>query len=103
MKTKFYYSVINCGDGSAYPQFMESKELVEFDQANADEGWGEDCSGYVEIEHNTPIRLCKNIVTIDEYIKNVEDNIKCATEGNKTYYQEQLDELNKMKGNANVS
>lgn len=101
MKTRFYYSVTNGGDGSAYPIFMESKELVEFDQANMDEGWGEDCSGFVEIEHDDPIKLCEHTVTIETYIEDVRERMEYST--NKAYCQEMIDELEVMKGNRNVS
>jgi len=32
MKFVIHYSVQNGGDGSAYPQFMESSKLAEWDQ-----------------------------------------------------------------------
>ena len=47
---KFWYSVRNGGDGSAYPTFFESEELAELDQEYLDEGWGESCTGYLEVE-----------------------------------------------------
>jgi hypothetical protein len=49
METIVYYSVQNGGDGSAYPQFMESAELAEWDQEHMDEGWGEACTGSLRI------------------------------------------------------
>jgi len=45
-----HYSVQNGGDGSAYPKFMASKKLAEWDQDHMDEGWGESCDGTLEIE-----------------------------------------------------
>ena len=46
-KLILHYSVRNGGDGSAYPQFSLSKELVEIDQEIMNElhgeGWGEEC------------------------------------------------------------
>ena len=68
MITKVWYSVENCGDGSAYPRFMESEALTELDQRYMDEGWGETCNGYIEIEHDGPIKV-KGVLTIDEEIK----------------------------------
>ena len=44
---KLWYSVQNGGDGSAYPNFMESEALTVFDQDNADEGWGECDEGHL--------------------------------------------------------
>ena len=34
---KIWYSVLNGGDGSAYPVFMTTKELAEWDQDHMDE------------------------------------------------------------------
>ncbi len=53
MKTEtiiIHYSVQNGGDGSAYPAFMSSAKLAEWDQDHMDEGWGESCDGTLEIE-----------------------------------------------------
>lgn len=60
-----YYSVQNGGDGSAYPVFMESMELAEWDQNHMSEGWGEDCSGSITLTSESPI-ICKNQVTTKE-------------------------------------
>ena len=57
MKTIIYYSVQNGGDGSAYPLFLESKEVAEWDQDNMSEGWGEFCTGELVIEHDGPIKI----------------------------------------------
>ncbi len=50
MKTfKVPYSVVNGGDGSAYPQFFQSmsdaNKHQEYQQEHY-EGWGESCTGY---------------------------------------------------------
>ena len=47
---KIWYSVMNCGDGSAYPKFFESEELAEWHQEHEVEGWGEPCTGDLEIK-----------------------------------------------------
>lgn len=57
MKTTIYYSVQNCGDGSAYPAFFDRKELADLDQEYQYEGWGEDCVGYLEIESDSPVTI----------------------------------------------
>ena len=57
MKTTIYYSVQNGGDGSAYPMFVETKELARWDQDHMDEGWGECCSGELVIESDGPITV----------------------------------------------
>ena len=43
-----YYSVVNGGDGSAYPAFYLTDEMAEAYQENMTEGWGESCTGLVE-------------------------------------------------------
>lgn len=101
MKTRFYYSVINGGDGSAYPIFMESKELAEFDQDHQIDGWAENCSGFVEIEHDSPIKLCGVVITIEEYIKDTQESMEYLS--NKAYYLAMIESLEIMKGNRNVS
>lgn len=50
MKLILHYSIQNCGDGSAYPLFVESEELAEWDQEYMDEGWGEPCTGSITVE-----------------------------------------------------
>lgn len=60
-----YYSIHNCGDGSAHPVFFESELAAEIDQERQieefGEGWGEDCSGPV----GSP-------TTDEEYIRELE-------------------------------
>lgn len=63
MKTKFFYSIRNCGDGSAALSWMESQKLVQWDQEHMDEGWGESCDGYIEVESDCPITTTENITT----------------------------------------
>jgi hypothetical protein len=45
---KAYYSIINGGDGSAYPHWFESQELADWDNDHQYEGWGETCTGDIE-------------------------------------------------------
>lgn len=48
---KVYYSVKNCGDGSAYPKFFQDEKVAEYHQEVwEEESWGEDCTGSLEIE-----------------------------------------------------
>lgn len=49
MKLTLHYSVQNGGDGSAYPKFVESEELAQWDQDHMDEGWGESCIGSITV------------------------------------------------------
>lgn len=74
MKTRIYYSVENGGDGSAYPIFMESYEQAELHQDNMDEGWGEPCTGSLEISSEGPIRI-RRIQTIQDSIDDLEEQI----------------------------
>lgn len=46
---KIYYSVQNGGDGSAYPWFFTTQKLADWDQEHMDEGWGEPCTGDLEV------------------------------------------------------
>ncbi len=75
MITKVWYSVQNGGDGSAYPRFMESEAMTRLDQDHMDEGWGECCNGYIEIEHDEPIQV-KKVMTLDEMIANEKDRYR---------------------------
>lgn len=77
MKLTLYYSVQNGGDGSAYPNLMESAELCEWDQRNMDEGWGESCTGRFEVESDSPITILSTVTTkvgylVDRYLEDGE-------------------------------
>ncbi len=100
MLTKIWYSVENCGDGSAYPQLMESEALAQFDQDNMDEGWGESCIGSITIEHDSPITVKNNITTIDDRIKELEEELTYdyIKDWRKEDYTKQINELKEMKG-----
>lgn len=74
MEHKIWYSVINGGDGSAYPVFMESEKLCEIDQKYMDEGWGEDCTGCLVVESDSPI-IVKGLVTIDTVIQEIGEEL----------------------------
>jgi len=77
MITKVYYSVSNCGDGSAYPQFFESEKCSNFHQYLLNEygeGWGEDCVGELEIESDGPVKI-KRITTNKSYIDELKSEL----------------------------
>ncbi len=76
MKTEIWYSVQNCGDGSAYPKIMESKELCKLDQEFMDEGWGEPCIGSITIESNGPITVKNDVATIDTVRKELIEELE---------------------------
>jgi len=77
--TKVWYSVQNGGDGSAYPQWFESEALATFDQDNMDEGWGECCTGSLDIEHEGPIKILDNVITCEKYIEQLEESLSYAS------------------------
>lgn len=101
MITEIWYSVQNCGDGSAYPKLMESKELAELDQDTMDEGWGESCTGRIVVESDSPIKV-KNVSTIEDEIKDVNETlgyswIKAWRIKSLNEKLEKLDELKKIR------
>lgn len=74
MELKLYYSVRNGGDGSAYPTFMSSQELADFDQDNMSEGWGESCTGSITLLSDSPITIKEKIETPESFFINLIDN-----------------------------
>jgi len=48
---KIYYSVSNGGDGSAYPVFFKTKRLADWHQENMVSGWGESCTGSLNVSY----------------------------------------------------
>lgn len=67
MNLTIFYSVRNGGDGSAYPTFMESGELADWDQDHMDEGWGEPCTGSFTVSSDSPITCVDKIVTKEQF------------------------------------
>lgn len=65
---KLFYSVSNGGDGSAYPQFSLNEELVDIHQEMENdlrgEGWGEPCTGCIELESESPITISQSQLSI---------------------------------------
>lgn len=43
-----YYSIENCGDGSAYPTWFLTMKDANFHNDSQSEGWGETCTGSEE-------------------------------------------------------
>ena len=95
MKTKIWYSVENCGDGSAYPKFMESEVLAELDQDHMDEGWGETCIGCITIEHDGNITIKEKVATVESEIA---DMLKYDKPGDEYFETERYEALLKLKG-----
>ena len=69
---KLYYSVQNGGDGSAYPMFLESEELAEWDQAHMDEGWGESCTGSIKICGEGKMSCSDVVTTLGFYLDRIQ-------------------------------
>ena len=73
---KIYYSVSNGGDGSAYPHFFESELLANIHQDSLSEGWGESCTGDLEIPE-CDVSLLPDVNTKEsclfEMMENLED------------------------------
>lgn len=63
-----FYSVVSGGDGSAYPHFMSSMELAEWDQEHLSEGWGESCTGSITVESDSPITIRESIQTPESFL-----------------------------------
>lgn len=63
-KLTIYYSVENCGDGSAYPVLFDTKELSEWHQDH-DDGWGESCTGTIDVKGDN--LSCDDIQTKEGY------------------------------------
>jgi hypothetical protein len=104
MKTKLFYSVQNCGDGSAYPRLFECEELCKIDQKYmGEDGWGEECIGYFTIEHEGPIKILDHVRTIDEIIKETKDDLEEDWRSNysKQELRKKLEELQKLKDKLN--
>ena len=101
MKKRLYYSIQNGGDGSAYPAWMESKELAEWDQANMDEGWGEPCCGYIEVLSDSEITFNEKLITIEDLIEEREEDLKWdyLSDWRKTSMKREIEELKEMKEN----
>ena len=80
MRHESWYSVENCGDGSAYPKFMESEALCKVEQEFMDEGWGEPCVGHVVVSSESPITV-EGLVTVGEVIKEEEEELAAGYYG----------------------
>lgn len=97
MVTKIWYSIKNGGDGSAVLVLMESKELAELDQEYSlyDEGWAEDCSGWVTVESDSLITIKNDISTVDGEIAEIEEYYKI---GDEYFPTKRYEALLKLKG-----
>ena len=93
---KIWYSVVNCGDGSAFPQLMESQELAEWHQAHMTERWGEDCSGYIEVQSVSPITLSDKVTTIDDIIDDMGWDLEHGSSRQKEELKQQIEELRRL-------
>ena len=92
MKTEFWYSVENGGDGSAYPIFMESRELAVIHQKYLIEGWGEECIGCEIIESEDKVEMI-GVTTVEDMIKEVLEYMEYNDDED---LKKKLDELNQL-------
>lgn len=74
MALKIYYSVMNCGDGSAYPVFFQDELSAEIHQSLEEEGWGEPCTGTLEIAGENVV--CREAQSRKDYIKELKKDLK---------------------------
>ena len=81
IQKKIWYSIYNCGDGSAGIEFLESKELSELAQEFLDDeaSWAEDCSGWIVLESESEIFM-KNVTTTKEKQEELEEELSCYEE-----------------------
>lgn len=66
MIKKLYYVVINGGDGSASPTFVESRELSQWIEENESEGFTE-AEGWITLKSDSPIEIIDNVETHESY------------------------------------
>ncbi len=64
-----YYSVENCGDGSAVPKFFATAQLADWHQEHLSEGWGEPCVGSLMVTGDN--MLCPDAITAEMYLKDL--------------------------------
>lgn len=60
-----YYSVEDCGDGSAYPRWFDTEKLAEWHQDHVDQGWGEPCTGSIVVSGDN--LCCPSLQTKEGY------------------------------------
>ena len=94
---KLWYNVVNCGDGSAYPQFFDTEELayIHAELEQYWDGWGEDCVGCVTVTSDSPIR-CGDVKDIHDLIKECDDHLEYASSGEENHIAPILERLRKM-------
>ncbi len=72
-KHAVWYSVQNGGDGSAYPMFLSSQRLAEWDQSHMDEGWGESCTGSLIVEAEGEVNFPEMLDEVGYWLHRTED------------------------------
>lgn len=97
-KLTLYYSVENCGDGSAYPRWFETEELADWHQNHLDEGWGESCTGTIVVEGSN--LRCSKLQTKEGYYLELllegyddDDNTKELEKFKSTFFPDGLPEF----------
>lgn len=79
---ELFYSVVNNGDGSASVMFFLSKKLADIHQEfkNLDCGWGEHCVGTILLESDSEITVRNKIITKEELLKNITEELEYCEE-----------------------
>lgn len=98
-KLTIHYSVQNCGDGSAYPQFSLDKRIVDIHQ-ELEEEWGEPCTGSISLESDTEIRLSGKtyLLTKESLLEDLEDRLTYTKDEDKREkYDKLIKELNEIE------
>ena len=67
MKRKLYYSIGDGGDGSVFIDWFDSAKLADFREECDERGWGESCTGSIEIETDGTKIHFNNVVVDNKY------------------------------------
>ena len=90
-----YYSVVNCGDGSAYPEFFTNERCAEIHQELGIEGWGEDCTGSLDVESDSPVKF--DAMTVNDFIQQLQEDLDDEVYDEPDVVKDYIDELSRIK------
>lgn len=98
---KIWYMIQNGGDGSAYVQYYDSKELAEWSEEQDDEGFAESTVDCITFMSDGNVHINENIQHVDDLILDWEDESK-ESWADKDECAKKLYELTKIKEKLNV-
>jgi len=82
MKKTIYYSVQNCGDGSAYPIFFEDEICANLHQEIQEEkgdGWGESCTSSITLDISVECEIVsKDIKSKEKFLNELKSDLEFA-------------------------